>query len=278
MENKYKNIYIIIHQGIGDIFNSIGIINYYHSTFNNSCIYVCVLDNMRKKIIENIYYDNKKIKTIIPEFISYQKQKGDTCIKCMTYGKVNSCPRENGQCQFVNYNKYNSKNNLFIKIGSFNNYDNWENYRKSKFSFAHSFYTYNNLDEHIRFKNFKIFNNKDEENNKYNDFIKKYGSNYILVHEDNDRNLKINKDKIKNKNLPIINLNKISNIFVDFIKIIKNASEIHLIDSSWSVFIYLLNYKDIKDIPIFLNESYFKLKGRDTNIYKNPSFSNWVFY
>ena len=150
--------------------------------------------------------------------------------------------------------------------------------RVSKFSFAHSFYTYNNLDEHIRFKNFKIFNNKDEENNKYNDFIKKYGSNYILVHEDNDRNLKINKDKIKNKNLPIINLNKISNIFVDFIKIIKNASEIHLIDSSWSVFIYLLNYKDIKDIPIFLNESYFKLKGRDTNIYKNPSFSNWVFY
>lgn len=270
-----EKCYIIIHQGIGDLFNSIGIINFYQEKYKKT--YILLLNELNLNILKSVFHNKVNVLPIIPNFIQYEETiHPNTCVNCMTNGNKNSCPRNsNLKCKYINFNKLDGD---IIKIGSFNNANNWEKYRKNKFSFAHAFYKYNNLNENIRFKNFKIFNNKEEENNKYNDFIKKYGTNYILVHEDNDRNLKINKDKIKNKNLPIINLNRISNNFVDYVKIIKNASEIHLIDSSWSVFIYLLSNKDIKDIPIFLNESYFKSIGRDTNIYKNPTFLNWIFY
>ena len=61
-----------------------------------------------------------------------------------------------------------------------------------------------------------------------------YGLKYILIHEDQERNRLIRRNKISDNNLPIINLNKISLLFVDYIKIIENAQEIHLIDSSCS--------------------------------------------
>ena len=270
-----EKCYIIIHQGIGDLFNSIGLINFYQEKYKK--IFILLLNELNLNILKSVFHNKVNVLPIIPNFIQYKETiHPNTCVNCMTNGNKNFCFRNsNLKCKYINYNELDGD---IIKIGSFNNANNWEKYRKNKFSFAHSFYTYNNLDENIRFKNFEIFNNKEEENNKYNDFIKKYGTNYILIHEDNDRNSKINKDKIKDKKLPIINLNRISNTFVDYTKIIKNASEIHLIDSSWSVFIYLLSYKDIKNIPIFLNESYFKSIGRDTNIYKNPTFSNWIFY
>jgi hypothetical protein len=62
------------------------------------------------------------------------------------------------------------------------------------------------------------------------------------------------------------------------IKVLENAKEIHLIDSSWSVLIYLLSKNIITHIPVLLNETFFKRMGRDTGIYKNPSFNNWTFY
>ena len=269
------NCYIIIHQGIGDLFNSIGIINFYNEI--NKKTFILLLNKLNLDILKGIFYNKDDVIPIIPNFIEYDESIfPNTCVNCMAEGNKNCCPRNNNiKCKYLNFNEFKGD---IIKIGSFNNSGNWEKYRRNKFSFAHAFYTYNNLNENIRFKYYEIFNNKEEENIRYSDFIKKYGSDYILIHEDESRNLKINKNKIKNKNLPIINLNRVSDTFVDYIKIIKNASEIHLIDSSWSVFIYLLSYKDIKNIPIFLNESYFKSIGRDTNIYKNPTFSNWVFY
>jgi hypothetical protein len=270
-----EKCYIVIHQGIGDLFNSVGIINYYEEKYKN--VFILLLNNLNLNIMRAIFHNRPNIVPNIPEFINYQQTTHpNTCVNCMTNGKPNNCRRKSRkQCIYINYDELDGD---IIKIGSFNNACDWENYRKDKFSFAHSFYTYNNLDASFRIDKFNIYNDTEAEINVYNTFIKKYGKKYILIHEDDTRNLKINRTKINNKTLPIINLNKISDTFVDYTKIIKNASEIHLIDSSWSVFIYLLSYKDIKDKPIFLNESYFKLKGRDTNIYKNPTFSNWVFY
>jgi len=269
-----NNCYIVIHQGIGDLFNSIGIINYYEQKYNN--IFILVLNDLNLNILKEIFFEKKNIIPIIPEFINYEENADqNTCIRCMTYGRPLNYCRDNYSCKYINYSKLNGE---IIKIGSFDNCNKWEIYRKNQFSFAHSFYSYNNLDPYLRINNFKLFNDNSKANVIYNKFITNYGEKYILVHEDIDRNLTINKNKIINKNLPIINLNKISEYFVDYLFVIKNAQEIHLIDSSWSVFIYLLSNAEIQNIPIFLNESYFKSFGRDTNIYKNPTYDNWIFY
>ena len=66
----------------------------------------------------------------------------------------------------------------------------------------------------------------------------------------------INPDKTKN----IINLNKISNIFFDYIKVLENAIEIHLLDSVWGTFIYMLDSKyklfQNKKIYLYANRGY----------------------
>ena len=266
--------YIIIHQGFGDLFNSIGIINYYSDIYD--LVYIFLLDNARIKIYNEIFFNKKNIISIIPEFCDYNHiNHPNTCIICMTNGNNSHCPRIRREiCKYINYNLYDGD---IIKIGSFDNFDKWTEYRFNQFSFAHAFYSYNNLDTNIRFDYFKFYNNQTLENNIYNNFIEKYGNEYILVHEDTERKLFIDHNKISNNNLPIINLNNISENFIEFIKVIKNAKEIHLIDSSWSVLIYLLSFKHI-NVPVFLPDTQFKNMGRDTNIYKNPTFINWNFY
>lgn len=284
--NKYYNIKhidqlkiinevnIIIHQGIGDIFNSIGLINYYSSLYEY--INVIVLNELNKNIVNSIFFNRKKIKGIIPNFTNYKNSKQpNTCIICMTNGQSNFCPRfPNCQCQYIDYSKLHGN---IIKIGSFNNYNEWEKFKEKQISFADAFYLYNNLKSNYKLDFFKLNNNLEIEDIVYNTFIKKYGTDYILIHEDNERNYFINRNKISNSNLPIINLNKISDNFVDYTKVLINAKEFHLIDSSWSVFIYLLSYKKLKN-NIYLNETLSHSLGRDTNIYKNPKFSNWIFY
>jgi hypothetical protein len=265
-----SNCYIIIHQGIGDLFNSIGIINYYSNKYNN--IFVFVLNNINLEILSEIFFNNKNIIPIIPDFVDYNNTiHPNTCINCMTNGNENYCPRNsNIKCKYINYDNYNG---YIIKIGSFNYYEEWTNFRLNDFSYVHSFYNYNGLNPDIRLTNFILFNDKEKEKNIYNNFIKKYGNNYILIHEDTDRNMYVDRNKILNKNLPIININKISNYYVDYLEVIKNSKEIHLIYSSWSMFIFLLSYKLI-DNKIFLHKSNII---REDNIYKNPDLNNIYF-
>jgi hypothetical protein len=280
-----ENCTIIIHQGYGDLFNSIGIINYYSNIYNS--VTVLLIDNTRCIILNEIFRNKNNIKCIIPiylndSFLSKESsESSETCITCVCeYNKL-YCPRVGrlSKCKIIDYSKYTGD---IIKIGGFNNYNKWSNGLSQYYSFAHAFYGYQKLDQNIRFNFFKLYNNKDTENNTYETFINKYGKDYILIHEDIDRNIlidrnKIDKNKIK-KNIPIINLNNISIYFVDYTKIILNSSEIHLIDSSWSVFIYLLSHTMCKNIPIYINETDTKRRGRTTNIYKNPTFNNWIFY
>jgi hypothetical protein len=262
---------IIPHQGYGDLFNLVGLINYYSTIYSK--INVIVLDSERLELLNEIFKFKNNIDIKIPIFKNYEQTiHPETCINCMNYGNTGNNCRNKVKCKYINYN--NSQVN--IKIGSFNQIEKWFKFKESQFSFVHAFYNYLNLDPIIRINHFKLFNDKLLETSNYKKFISKYGVNYILTHQDLNRNLKLN---IPNpNNLPIINLDKISKLMVDYIEIIKHSKEIHLIDSSWSVLIYLLTPEYLSNIPIYLNQSLAIQNGRDINIYKNPTFNNWTFY
>jgi hypothetical protein len=100
--------------------------------------------------------------------------------------------------------------------------------------FVTKFYTSYEIPYITRINDFTFNRNIKLEENKYNEFINKYGKKYILYHE-----------VIENydKNKKIVNLNGISNIFFDMIKVLENAIEIHLLDSVWGAFIYQLDAK-----------------------------------
>ena len=111
--------------------------------------------------------------------------------------------------------------------------------------FVTKFYTDYEIPYITRINDFTFNRDRKLEENKYNEFINKYGKKYILYHE-----------VIENydKNKKIVNLNGISNIFFDMIKVLENAIEIHLLDSVWGALIYQLDakYKLFKNKKIIL--------------------------
>lgn len=116
--------------------------------------------------------------------------------------------------------------------------------------FSEAFYTNYNIDFMTRVEKFYLDRDIVLENIRYEEFIHKYGTEYVIYHDDENNHLrgglhkstKIEFDKIL-ENTAYVNLNGISNILFDYIKILQNAKEIHLIDSIWGVLCYQLDAK-----------------------------------
>ena len=53
----------------------------------------------------------------------------------------------------------------------------------------------------------------------------------------NDR-MSLSNEIVKNDDISYVNLNGITNIFFDYIKILENSIEIHLLDSVWGALVY----------------------------------------
>lgn len=257
-----KNCTIIPHQGWADFFSLNSIFNIYSKKFDKIKIFVS--DNQRKIFLKNCLFHLKNIDIEIPCLTNYQNCSKQTCIKCHTYGCASICPRQIGACEYIDYTKYENYQE-HIKIGAFNNYNEWERHRNSSISFSHAFYTYQDIDLYERISNFKIYHDKQKDLN--------LNTDYIVCHEDLERNIFLKKDKLL-KNIPIYNLDKKSNFLIDQIKILEESKEIHMIDSSYSVLVYYLSFHNdkIKNIPKFLHTR----PDRDIKIYENPTPKNWM--
>jgi hypothetical protein len=262
---------LIHHQGFGDLFTNNSLCNFFSEKYDE--LLILVQDEKRKKILDYVYHDNHKIKCEVVKTLNENKFNS-CCINCMTLGNPLGCPKDGSDCIYVNYDEYPNYNH--IKIGAFKeNYNEWDIFLKNNQSngksFSHSFYEYENLDLSVRINFFNLSRNKKIEENK---FSKLNLSEYIVLHDDKNRNKVINKEI---SDLKIYELNGSSDVFIDQIKILENAKEIHFIDSSWSVLIYFLSFHNekIKLIPKFLH--CYLHNDRDLEIYKNPIPENWNF-
>lgn len=130
------------------------------------------------------------------------------------------------------------KNYEFIGVGS-----HWNNYsKKYKRGGIEYFYSQLNIPVEEHYNSFYLERNLELEEGKFTEFKKTYTEKYIVVNEDIQRGLKINRKKIK-KNKQIFNINNSSQIFFDMIKILEESEEIHLISTCWSMLIKLLQKK-----------------------------------
>ena len=125
--------------------------------------------------------------------------------------------------------------------------------RRNNF-FVNSFYICYNIPYINRIDEFKITRDKELEDSVYNEFINKYGEDYILFHEIIENN-----NKCKN----VINLNGITDNMFEYIKVLEHAKEIHLLDSIWGAFIYQLDAKyqlfKNKNIILYARRQYHKM-------------------
>jgi hypothetical protein len=247
-------------QGWTDIFNTFGLINYYSLKYSKLYVvlkkeafdlvnfYIKDLNNIELILVDNI--NCKKSICTDNEIYNYLKKNNKDILnnsKCLFHGWMDEHRKDK-------YKDIFSKN---MKIDGSN--------------FVNLFYTSYDLSSNIRIDYFIFNRDYDLENITYNNFINKYGEKYILYHS-NDDNINFIIDK---KPYKYINLNKKTDIFFDYIKILENSIEFHLIDSSWTAFIYLLECK----YNLFKNKKIYLYPIRNyTKMFQNPVLlDNWIF-
>lgn len=235
---------LYFHQGWTDIINCLALINYYTNLYEY--IYL-IMRNDAKEII-NFYTKDIKNLNIFYEEKKNIDEHGIIFI-------INKYNNDLQNCDFLGIGCHDS-----IRKDKYNN-----SFRCIDNCFVKGFYESYDIPYITRINDFKFIRDYKLEENTYNDFINKYGNNYILYHEVIEN---------YNQNYPIINLNGISNIFFDTIKILENAIEIHLLDSVWGAFIYLLDGKyrlfKNKKIILYAKRGYIKM-------FEQPiKLDNWI--
>lgn len=134
------------------------------------------------------------------------------------------------------------------------------------------------LPHEYRYKYFDFKRNDELEQKLYDDKIKDEKYNVICEYGDNV----INKKYIQNT-YPNVNLHRLSQILLDIPKIIENAMEIHLIDNSIALFIYLLQMSgkiELNDKKVYMH-IYARVDRGDSEYYYKmfmyPKCDNWIF-
>ena len=208
---------LLFHQGWTDIINCLPLITYYSKLYPK----LKVVTRKDAKLLIDFYTKGSNVQPIY-----YDKSIIDS--------NINSILLENLGDDLLFFGVWDHYSNILSRKDKYIN-----NPTKC---FVEKFYTAYGIPYEERINSFTLSRDLEKENVIYNQFIKSFGKNYILTH-----NIPLN-----NTDLPIVNLDNKSSIFFDYIKVISQTNEIHLLDSSWAAIIYHIDckYKLFSHIPI----------------------------
>lgn len=239
------------HQGWTDIFNCLALIDYYLSMNKWALIYVFLREDA--KDIIHFYRRNKKV---IPKFLP-------ASASLVELDRMNVVAYAENVMKIKNYD---------ILVHGLSDHMRNDNYKgkylikNNECFFVKSFYAAYDIPYDVRVEYFSIERDVELENKTYNSFVEKHGSEYILTHEIHDIQ----------GNYPIVNINGASQIFFDYIKILECAKEIHLLDSVWGCFVYLLDAKyglfSGKTIHIHCKRGYVQMFNEPVKL------ENWILH
>lgn len=180
---------------------------------------------------------------------------------------------------------------VFSQLNPIGNEFGFRNYNLcDKFSWnplEWSYYKRENIPIEIRYLNFPFIRCYDLEEQLFEKIMKDHNicnnDNYAVICEYDS--FLINKKYIKSDK--VINLHNISKNFFDIVKIIENANEIHLIENSVSLFLYLLQAsfkikKQTVNLHIYSRKEQVRNYGKKNlygyiEMYLNPELNNWNF-
>jgi hypothetical protein len=216
---------VYFHQGWSDIINCFSLINHYSENYDK--IYLLMRDGAK-------------------EFIDFYI-KGLKNVEVLYF---NIHELDSYQC----FNKINIDENIDLLFhgvhDKFRN-DKYKNSFKVIGHFVKCLYTCYDIEYINRINLFKFERDFENENIFYEN-IKTFDKEYIVYHENVDTNALVKFDK--DDNFEYINLNGITNNFFHTIKLLENSKELHLTDSLWAAFCYLLDakYGLFKDKNVYL--------------------------
>tara|TARA_R110002126_G_scaffold227664_1_gene372247 strand:- start:3462 stop:4193 length:732 start_codon:yes stop_codon:yes gene_type:complete len=234
----------ITHQGWTDIIVCLSIPFYLSNLYNE--VIIIVREDARK-FCDFLYSNNPKIK------LEYFTKKE------IDHKKINCIGN------YIKRRKYK-----FMGTGEF-----WRKFDTKLYlpGSIEYFYAPINVNPEEHYNSFFLTRDKNLEEKRYLDFRKKYRGKYIIVNEDNERKLNIDRKKI-NSEYQIFNINNSSDILFDMIKILENSEEIHLISTFWSMLIKIIQkkYNLFEGKNIYFHD--YVRKGYYKFLYSN---TNWIF-
>jgi hypothetical protein len=248
-----KNGLIYFHQGWSDIINCLSLINIYSEKYDS----IKVLIRSDAKEMFDFYIRDKNNVTALYFDKEYLDANNPVLIS----------------------NIDSSYATLFHGYHDIYRNDSYRGVFNRSIFYVEGFYTFYNIDFMDKVNFFGFERDLDKENFFYDDFIKKYGKDYIVFHSDESRDINIYLNKEKDINY--VNLNGISNNIFETIKVLENSKEIHIIDSIWATFCYLLDTKyhifENKNIYLypFLDRSGSNLENTNTKILEPIHPLNW---
>lgn len=241
-----NNAIIIFHLSTGDNFTSFALVLNFYENYENIHIFSLFRNY---KFVKQLYKKYPKIIIhILDEKYNYYITNNNTIID--TVNKLNQ------DCDIIRVGEGGTDWNKYI----------------GNIIFYRTFYLQAGLDYEIRYKYTDFERNNEKENENYNLLINKYGKKYIFLHD--HRNIFYDhyckrKDINITSDIPIFhpninyysdNTNTYYNLWdkdlyfdniLDYCKIIENATELHLTDSSFSCLCPYLNLNNVSKKYIY---------------------------
>ena len=259
-----RDIFFIGYDAIGDYISNNGMIRFLLQKYDR----VFVVTDLCAPFVQSLFHDNKNI---IPlGFIEYHD-------KCISKDSFDIIDTRVGELYYYEGNYDGNYYNKLRKIGNALNIDVGDEEITDN---ASQFYIHMGIPRSVRVDNFYFERLLEDENNLFDNL--KLESDYSAICDYDP--FYINKKYINDKS--IVNLHRLSSNFVDTVKVIENAKEVHLIENSVALFVYHLQSKNLmKNVEVNLHayartEWHRKCDGPDcNNPYLNmllkPKLDNW---
>ncbi len=243
---------LFYQQGWTDIANQLALINYYLTKYNHLTV---ILRPDAREFYEYYLRDKKNITKIYNSIAhtsdvhsSFYEQFDKNEYDYLLHGKLDN-------------NRYDTYKYRFMSEPI-----------PFKEHFGKRFYTCYDIDFETKINYFEFMRDIDLENRIYDEFVNKYGFEYALYHDNEKNDSDISFDKLDN--ITYINVNGITDNIFSMIKVLINAKEIHVVDSFWASFCYIVDakYSLLKNINIYLYP--FNKLGRWGGLIKDISYKN----
>lgn len=218
------------HQGWTDIINNLSLISYYSKIYDE--LIVLLRDDAKNMVDYYIKGLNNVHILYVPKYILDY----NLFTVPVEYEKL-----YHGYHDKQRTDKYNSVFNEDTRLNM---------------HIGRGFYEFYDIPYIEKIESFHLVRDLQHEENEYQNFISKYGKEYIVYHEDSNsssRGIDLNFLFDDKKNC--VNLNQITDNIFGYLKIIKEAKEVHFVDSIWASVCYLAdckyNFLENKQVNIY---------------------------
>jgi len=257
-------MYILGHQGWTDFFSQFGLYIHFLNLYKSAT--VLVVDPQQIVFVKRLFLGSG----IAVEHMETIEQNGEVCVLCHQRGHPTQCPRQGGKCRYPNPKFYDKIQGLCV----FDNPERWsEVYSKTLEkgqSFVEAFYIYHGLSIENMYTSFNVIRTPELE-------LDTPKTPYLVYHVQPTVGFPLERLR---KDISHMSLDKRCPDFFGCIRILENAKEIHVIQSSYCMFVYLLQlrYGLFKDIPIFVYASARYNANTDyKHLNRHPQLPNWTF-